>query len=229
MKNILFLGLFVFLITSCDAPSSGSEEQGTDSVQAVTDTEALPQEEEAEPAEEENLPLESLLKYGSEQELIEKFGQENVQRSVGYLPEGLGEFPVTSLYKGTPKEVSVEWEDTVGFTQVFHVTIAGTENEWKSKAGVYLGMGINELTELNGGQAVKFSGFGWDYGGYANLDENSPIKEGVSLRFDLSPETYENMPEEYNGLMGDIELSSDMELVKKANPVVVSIQVYVPR
>ncbi len=82
----------------------------------------------------------------------------------------------------------------------------------ESECGMYTGMPLTDLVTLNGAD-FSFSGFGWDYGGAVWANENTPIGRcniGISLSYD-----YESFSDNMDDLMGDQEVRTDMEAVKK--------------
>lgn len=220
-NNLLFIVAFIFLLWSCGNKETSSTEKQEDTTENANDNHTEENDEQAEVSEELSI-LEDLLKYNSEVELMDKFGKENVTRSIDYLPEGMGEYSVTKMYEGTPDEVIINWEDTTKFEKISFVEIKGSEaNKWSTSEGLKLGMGLDELVKINE-KAVEFSGFGWDYAGFVQFKEGKLENKKIGVRLDLPKEKYEN-PDKYNALMGDTMLSSDTDLVKEANPIIISI------
>jgi len=216
--------LFTFFLISCGQEESNTSESQEDTTSTSEET-TSPEEETTKENEEQKVTfLDDIVQYDSEKELIEVFGEENVTRGKETGPEGMSEYLVSKIFEGTPNELVITWEDTENFQKMTGVTTYGAvANQWKTKNGLALGMPVSEIVELNG-KDISFSGFGWDYAGFVNFQKGSLADESKTyIRVDLSPETYENMPEEYNGLLGDITLSSDAELVKKANPIIVEL------
>jgi len=165
--------------------------------------------------------LDSLLTFDSEAELRKVFG-DNIKRSVGYYPEGMGEYPNTLLFPGTKNEVQFVWlDDSISFSGLAYINISGQETEWQTKEGITLGTKLKELEKLNQ-KPFTFYGFGWDYSGMTNWDEGHLFDRKVSVNLGYPGET---VPPEYEGLLGDHEMRSDSELAQKANPIVCEITI----
>lgn len=160
--------------------------------------------------------LDSLLKFDSEAELTEVFGN-NVKRSTGHYPEGLGEYQNTLLYPGTENQVEFVWiDDSVNFTGLAFIEVGGEKTDWKTIEGITLGTDLKVLEKMNQ-KAFIFYGFGWDYSGMVNWDGGhlNERKVFVSLAY-----PGESIPPEFEGLLGDHEVRSDSELAQNANPIV---------
>lgn len=226
--KLLTLVYFLFFLWSC---GSENEENNTetqeDTISENTEDKVTSKEI---PTENPNIIknvqyLDDLLQYDSEAELIEALGKENVTRGLEYAPEGLGEYPVTKISEGTPAEITITWKDEENFTELSSIYMRGdTENGWKTKSGLYLGMPVSEIVALNGTD-ITFSGFAWDYAGFVNFQEGNLADESNTfIRLDLPMEAYDE-GEKYNELLGDVPLSSDMQLVQEAEPIIVELGV----
>jgi hypothetical protein len=161
------------------------------------------------------LILDSLLAYDSEQALIEKFGTDNIGRDTAWLPEGMGQIMVTLLYPGTNNEVTFEWSDSATYSTLDAVQVTKDSSEWYSR-GVRIGTTMTELVELNGGD-FTFSGFDWDYGGYASFGDEGRLR-GVTVRLGASDQVMTQ--QQQDSLIGDQQVSSKSELARQNNPVV---------
>ena len=155
--------------------------------------------------------LDSLLAFESEQALIEKFGADNIGRDTAWLPEGMGQIMVTLLYPGTKNEVQFEWSDSVSYSTLDAVEVTADSSDWSSH-GVKIGTPMTELVDLNGGD-FTFSGFGWDYGGYAFFGDEGKLR-GVTIR--LGSSAKEMTQEQQDSLLGDQQVSSK-SLAARAN------------
>lgn len=91
-------------------------------------------------------------------------------------------------------------------------------NELKSETGIYLGMPLKELHELNGAP-ITFAGFGWDFGGNARAHEGK-LKDS-DVNFMLDTEDYSD-----NSMMGDIMFSTEDETVRNKPIFVESMSIY---
>jgi hypothetical protein len=200
----------VLVLSSCSAKKNIEEDKTNTDTVGVTKSVV---------AEQIDFPLDSLLSFDSETELKKVFAN-NIKRSIGYYPEGIGEYPNTLLFPGTNNRVEFVWlDDSISFSSLVYINIAGQETDWKTEEGITLGTKLKDLEKLNH-KPFTFYGFGWDYGGSATWD-NGRLQERkifVSLEY-----PGDSMPTEFEGLLGDHEIRSNSELAQKANPVVVEI------
>lgn len=163
-----------------------------------------------------HFPLDSLLAFNSEAQMKKVFG-EYVTHSTGHYPEGMGEYENTLLFPGTENEAEFVWaDDSLNFSGLAHVRIEGERTAWKTKEGITLGTTLKTLEQLNK-KSFLFFGFGWDYAGAVNWNEGSLAHGALMVYLDFPGDT---IPPEYDSLLGDRQISSDMELAQKANPVV---------
>lgn len=165
-------------------------------------------------------PLDSLLSYNSEDELKRVFGND-VKRSIGYYPEGMGEYQNTLLYPGTRNEVEFVWlDDSVNFTGLIYVKVSGKRTGWRTSEGITLGTTLKELEHLNK-RPFAFYGFGWDYSGMVDWRDGHLFERKIFVSLDYPGES---IPPEFDGLLGDQKMQSNAELAQKANPVVCEIE-----
>jgi hypothetical protein len=103
-----------------------------------------------------------LLKFDSHELLISYFGEENVKRDIYYFSEK--EIKKCSvLFGNSTRQVVFVWEDQDNLCKLSYILISGimpTENglpfndnigrnKWAFKCGIYSGMSIRELLDLN--------------------------------------------------------------------------------
>jgi len=132
----------------------------------------------------------------------------------------MGEYPNTLLFQGTKNEVEFVWrDDSVNFSGLAYISIAGKETDWKTEEGITLGTNLKELEKLNQ-KPFTFYGFGWDYSGMTNWEDGHLEERKVFVSLDYPGES---VPNEYEGLLGDHQIKSDSVLAQKANPVVYEI------
>ena len=161
-------------------------------------------------------PLDSLLHFSSETELKDAFG-ENVKRSVGYMPEGMGEYKNTLLFPGSSNEVEFVWrDDSVSYSGLKYIRIAGQSTDWKTKEGITIGTTLKKLEELNK-KPFTFYGFQWDYSGTTLWDGGYLDQRNISVKLTY-PDTV--IPDRHRALVGDHKIKSDSEPARSANPVV---------
>lgn len=225
MKKMRLFGVLILVQTAFYSCSNTNEKTGNVGDSTVKNA-TLPGE---------NFYLEDLLTIKSEAELKQKFGAAHVKFDTIWGAEGNFGFG-TYLDKGTKDEVQLIWKDstrTSGVSTAIAVSFfekdgnSNFDNKWSSSKGVKLGMTTDNLEKLNG-KAFLFSGFGWDYGGQVidwqkgKLDE-TPM--GIELTEGLNGN---NLSEsDGNEILGDRDVRSDNKVVKKMQPRVYRISVYV--
>jgi hypothetical protein len=163
--------------------------------------------------------LDSLLNYDSEQELINRFGNENIGRDTAWYPEGMGMYMVTLLYPGTPNEVTFSWLDSASYMGLDEIRVLSDSSQWNTR-GVMIGTTLTELIQLNGGH-FTFSGFDWDYGGFTNWGDDGNLR-GVTVRLKSSEEMMAQ--EQLDSLIGDRTVFSKSTAARLNNPVVSEIR-----
>lgn len=209
----------ILLLLSCSVKKEGVEESNNSADTVALTPSNSEITESGQAMTQIDFTLDSLLKFDSEAALIAAFGDE-VKRSVGYYPEGMGEYQNTLLFPETANQVEFVWlDDSVTFSGLAYINITGQGTAWKTQEGISLGTNLKELEKLNG-KPFTFYGFGWDYGGAVTWEDGhlQERKIFVSLEYEA-----ESMPAEFEGLLGDHEVRSDSELAQKANPIVVEI------
>ena len=160
-----------------------------------------------------NYPLDSLLSFDSEAALKEVFG-EHVKRSVGYYPEGMGEYENTLLFPDSKNEVEFVWEDdSIQYNKLQYIRLYKKDSDWKTKEGITIGTGLKKLEVLNK-KPFSFYGFEWDYSGSIDW-ENGYLSER-NIYGNLAYPT-DAMPEEFLVLLGDHTIQSSSKLSQKAN------------
>jgi hypothetical protein len=95
--------------------------------------------------------------------------------------------------------------------------IHGDKSIWMLDNGIKIGTDLKELVKLNGKQ-FTFSGFDWDYGGYATFEKGKLENDCYSIKLYYN---YKDLFEsEWNQIVGD-------KVVSTSNPVLKKIKVYV--
>lgn len=172
-----------------------------------------------------NLVLDDLLKINNVTELEKKFGEGNVTIDTLWGPEGTFAIGI-KLFPGTANEVEIMWEDTIHYTKMSSALVNNEKSEWRTKEGIYIGMPLEELVQINQ-KPVKFYGFGWDYGGGVSSFEKGILENahvGIGLTY-----TSENLSEdEIMKILGEQELISNQMDFAKYKIVVSQINVYNP-
>ncbi len=160
-------------------------------------------------------PLDSLLSFDSEAELKKVF-KSNVKRSVGYYPEGMGEYANTLLFPDSKNEVEFVWaDDSINFSGLQYIKISAENTDWKTKEGITIGTDIKELENLNK-KAFTFYGLEWDYSGMINWQDGHLSERKIFGSLGYADDVF---PEGLEGLLGDHEIDSSSDLAKKAKLV----------
>ena len=118
---------------------------------------------------------EDLLNFESHEYLVSYFGEENVQRDVYYFSEDKVK-KCSVLFGNSNQQVVFVWEDENNLCDLSYILISGiiptenampfndniSRNKWPFKCGIYSGMSIRDLLQLNGND-FTFYGFDSDF------------------------------------------------------------------
>jgi hypothetical protein len=168
--------------------------------------------------------LDSLLEMSSEAQLIAKYGKGNVVRDTAYYPEGAGEYFVSVLFPNTAdSRLEITWNDSITFSSLNAIMISNDSSRWKTSEGITVGTTLKELIEINK-KDVKFSGLGWDYGGYVNWDGGALQHRGLSIVLDAPAELNEGI--QLDSIYGDQTISSNARLLAKMTLVVSQLTLF---
>lgn len=227
MKNILLLPLASLILWSCNSETTTAEEKETktegttDTLEVKTDVETI--ETLAEPEVADFSKIEHYAIFETKDMLLENFGSENIKDGTSWYAEGTVEVKHSILTNPSNGHiVKYVWEEENPNLLSFIEVYANVRNEnfetistqkIGTECGLYTGMTIKEMKKLNGAD-FSFNGFGWDFHGLLRPTEGDIISScHLSLAMDLK---FEEGKDEYNGLYGDIELSTSNELVLNA-------------
>ncbi|QHI34868.1 hypothetical protein IMCC3317_02130 [Kordia antarctica] len=205
MKKILQALLIIFLLNSC---SNGTKKEASKETKVETkDVSKI------------EYPLDSLLSYDSEVALKKVYG-EHVKRSVGYYPEGMGEYATTVLFPDSKNQVEFVWEDdSIHYNKLQYIRLAGKQTDWKTKEGITIGTDMKTLETLNK-QPFGFFGLEWDYAGA--IDWKDGYLEERNIFGSLAYPT-DSMPEDFMDLHGDHTIESSSKIAQKANLILSEI------
>ena len=113
----------------------------------------------------------------SYKDLETKFGRENLTQDTVYVEGDIGGLS-TVVYKGSPKELIVVWQEMKKpFKKIASIRIAQKNSVYHFANGLRVGASLRQLVEFNGNTPIKFFGFGWDYSGIINYPMNGKIKK----------------------------------------------------
>ncbi len=217
-KILLFISLLI-LNTACkNQNNSSSATKNLDTISVV--------------ANKEILYMEDLLNINSHDELVKKYGEANAIKTRFYYADDTRGIPASIIFKGTDKEVAIEWNDTAHYKDLNAVYVRPYmkndtavpiyTSQWKSKTGLEMGMELNKVVELNG-KGFTISGLGWDYGGgVISWDQGKfAINNTLSVNFAESgnhPNTLTS--EELNQISGEVQINSSNIVIQKLNLVI---------
>lgn len=139
-------------------------------------------------------------------DLVKIFGESNLKDETILQAEGTVSVPATKVNSGTERSFIVFWKDD---TRNKIQYIKGFGSQWKTPEGIGVGTSLQELRQKLG--EFKLTGFGWDYGGFVNLESTklSEYQGKLSLKLDPADENvYGKYPKQYGSVSGDRELSS---------------------
>lgn len=157
----------------------------------------------------------------SEARFIETFGKDNVVTGEVPGPEGTTMI-ATTVYPDDPKRTfQAVWWDEQALKDLSYVSVPAGDI---APGGVELGMGIEEVEALNGGP-FTISGFWWDYGGSASFQSGKLAELPDDCRLLVTFEPTVELPAavDLDPISGDREVSSDLQLLRQAEPKVVEI------
>jgi len=160
----------------------------------------------------------SILNFNtSESDLIKIVGSKNIKRVERLYDEGSERVVGSVFFKDTPSSFFIKWKDTVNFKNPDWIEIHGDNSVWEVDNGIKIGTDLQELVKLNG-KHFTFSGFDWDYGGYASFENGKLENDCYSIRLYYD---YENLFEnEWNQIVGD-------KMISTKNPVLNKVKIYV--
>jgi hypothetical protein len=106
---------------------------------------------------------EDLLKFDSHEHLVSYFGQNNVKEDVYYLSDKDSR-KCSVLFPNSSRQAVFVWEDPNNLYKISFIVISGvlptasavqfnrsvSQNTWMLRAGIYSGMRVKDLLELNG-------------------------------------------------------------------------------
>lgn len=199
MKKTIQILLLLFLLNSC---GDGTKKEASKEIKTITkDILTI------------DYPLDSLLSFDSEAALKEAYGNQ-VKRSVGYYPEGMGEYTNTLLFPDSKNQVEFVWEDdSLHFKKLQYIRLSGKNTDWKTKEGITIGTQMEALEYYNK-QPFAFFGLEWDYSGAIDWKDGYLDERNIfgNLVFPS-----DEMPAEFMDLLGDQTIESSSEIAQKAN------------
>jgi len=204
MKKTLILLLLTLSLVACVNTKQTQEETRTQPKNT--------EEVSSNQTKKKDFILDNLLTFNSEEALKKVYGK-YTKRSSRQDPEEMGDYTCTLLFPNSDNEVEFVWEDdSVSFSKLKHIKLTGKQTDWKTKEGLTLGSDIKTIESLNGKPFVFF-GFEWDYSGFIDWNDGQLANRNISGRINYS---YDALPKEFEGLIGDKDIMSTSEMALKA-------------
>ena len=150
-----------------------------------------------------------ILASAKEEDLLQLFGAEQVQRRTIYVAEGTEKRDVSVIYPYSANEVILFWRDNQYGQRLSHAWVKKEDSSWKTAENITVGTPLAELNRLNG-QPFRIVGFGWDYGGYIPVRQEGTLIQQKGLCLRLAPTR--QLPRQYYG-DGVKVFSADPELL----------------
>jgi hypothetical protein len=164
--------------------------------------------------------------------LVEAFGKANVIYKRIDRPQGSTGFATILFEQDPERRLLVEWRDKASRSRPIYIGISG-RSRWVAPLGIRLGTPLAEVEQLNG-KPFRLNGFGWDLGGNAAFDKLDgklgELPGGCQFGFAFEP-TAEGLPlgGRYRALNGNLDLRSDLPLLREVKPAVVEILLIFPQ
>lgn len=143
------------------------------------------------------------------------YGTEFIKKGDIFFPEGMSAKGFY-LFKDSPLELQCVTNEKTDIIEIILIRQPGSN--WSTKEGIKIGTKLDELVKING-SPIRFTGFGWDYGGNVMDFGSGKLSEyegrlGIEL----------GEPDDIDGLnefMGDTECStSNKKILGKGVKVV---------
>ena len=151
-----------------------------------------------------------------EEDLLQLFGAEQVQRRTIYVAEGTEKRDVSVIYPYSVNEIILFWRNNQYGQVLSHAWVKKEGTSWRTAENISVGTPLAELNRLNG-QPFRIVGFGWDYGGYIPVKQEGKLIQQKGLCLRLAP--VRQLPRGYYG-DGVKVFSADPELLPDAVRVV---------
>lgn len=217
MKQIIF-GLAIGLIsTACSSETKTAEDTSTN------ETSEYHESENEENTFAYNL-LEDYAQLDTKSKLYDAFDPADIKEDTTWMAEGTVQVVYSELVDTKANNtVRFYWEENA--EDLFMVEVdyilydqyysAIDSQRVESECGLYTGMTLDKLVDLNEGN-FEFSGFGWDYGGMVFFKEDDKLQKcnlSVHLSYD-----YHSFSDNLGDLMGDRMVNTE-EAVTKEVPI----------
>lgn len=130
---------------------------------------------------------EDLLALNSHEQIAAVYGSENVVKDVFIASNGK-EQKCSVLFPNSSLEAIFLWQDEKNYRNIQVIRIGGSahtegslnyskpveQSSWLSKQGIYIGMSLKELDNINGNE-IDFYGWNWNSGGTLTKNNNGRL------------------------------------------------------
>jgi len=201
MKNLIIFFLVVAMVYACDNNKEPDEE-------------TIVEIKDESPAQRDSTLITDtswgLITKTTDIVALKKiYGRANVKDESICGPECADTIKVTTLFRNTPKQIIVYWEDSAYHKRVMMAEASIDGSPYHTADGIKVGSKLSDLLKVNG-KRIVFNGFGWDYGGIVTSFNDGKLgNSSLNIHLDLVEHTGQNE------LYGDRELHTDMPLVKQ--------------
>ena len=158
------------------------------------------------------------------EDLVARFGEDRLQTEDVHVGEGFTQ-PGTRVDLGDKYSFSILWRDR-DRTAIEEVRNFGTA--WKTPEGIGIGTSFSELQEILG--PFQLYGFAWDYEGTLSLKDTQLTQYDSLLFLRARPEesTVEQLPNDYQAVMGDGRFPSTNPHMEALSPRIYEMIVRFP-
>jgi hypothetical protein len=160
--------------------------------------------------------------------LILKYGVQNVINKTSWI---IGDDTLygSIIFPNSPKEAFIYYHDG----KIIDVTIKGENSNWKTQSGLFLGMSLLAVQQVNN-KNFTISGFNWAHGGSVVSWEGGKLT-GDSTLSHLA--TFSNVKNEHRGISfeayklicGEAEFDVRHADIQKLNPKLDLISIVIPQ
>ncbi|WP_395786246.1 hypothetical protein [Aquirufa sp.] len=142
-----------------------------------------------------------------------KYGKENVVADTSWVI-GADTLQGSMIFPRTSKQVNVYYRSG----EIVDVTIQGKSSAWKTDSGLYLGLPLQDVQQLNA-KNFTLSGFNWAHGGEVVSWEGGKLA-GIHLAtFSNTGNQHDGLSDaEYTQISGQTEFDVRHEAIQKLNP-----------
>ncbi|QZT36452.1 hypothetical protein K5X82_14485 [Halosquirtibacter xylanolyticus] len=151
------------------------------------------------------------------EQLVKLYGDKSLKET---MDEGTGALGTEVLFKNANNNIHITWQTSKKVKPVI-IKTDNKNSEWKTKDGIHIGTTLSEVEKINGA-SFKIMGYEIDRdlaGTVTDWGKGTLNDAKIGFQFELTKE----VGNDYMKLIGDKGISTNNEILKKAEPVVQSI------